>query len=287
MTPAVQRPAMPSARPRRGFTLIELLVVIAIIAILIGLLLPAVQKVREAAARLSSTNNLKQLGIAFHSYNDAYNYLPYNGPSTHVWGQPNVRESGSWAYMILPYIEQVNVYQGSAGLTSYTNGPIHNASIKSYLCPGRGRTGFKTTGNSPGTITDYAVSGWVNSSSTGNIGDTNHRRSVQSITDGSSNTILVGEKAMQPSYYNDNNAGNWDESIWAGGWGGPGRAGNSLFQDKQGINYGNNWGGPFTGGVLFLFGDGSIHGIPYSVSGTTTFNNLLDPDDGNVVTLTF
>jgi len=217
---------------RSAFTLIELLVVIAIIAILIGLLLPAVQKVREAAARSKCSNNIKQLALACHTYADTngglppamvdYNKVAYNAPNTTSGYGP------SWVVLVLPYIEQGPLYnQVSQNISNYMNGTgdqtwrnIRSANIPTMLCPSdpnnttpySGAAGNWARGNYaanmgpqfPGTTVGF--DGGTGTLSVPNIGTIQgqgpmwftsrspHRcQGVQQITDGSSNTIMIGE----------------------------------------------------------------------------------------------
>src|SRR5260221_13449051 len=155
---------MRGMRVRRAFTLIELLVVIAIISTLIGMLLPAVQKAREAAARISCANTLKQLGLAMHMYHTDQERLP---PSRLTGGR------ATWAVLMLPYLEQDNLYrQWTLGWPYYQQSPVARLSqVKGYFCPSRraagGATGASTSGdipsdgssavNMPGALGDYAV----------------------------------------------------------------------------------------------------------------------------------
>jgi prepilin-type N-terminal cleavage/methylation domain-containing protein len=168
------------SRARAAFTLVELLVVIAIIAILIGLLLPAVQKVREAAARTQSINNLKQLGIATHAFNDNNRYLP---PATGWSPAVGVQNStdGTVHYVLLPYLEQQALYQsGYNGSVYYAQNAPAGTNIKVFIAPADPN---QNPSGENGNVS-YMANAMVFSPAKINI---------QSISDGTSNTFLFGE----------------------------------------------------------------------------------------------
>ena len=164
-----------------GFTLIELLVVIAIIAILIGLLLPAVQKVREAAARTQCINNLKQIGIAYHGYHDTYKYFPagFVTPSNYGWGAA-----------LLPWLEQgplqkaMNITSTSLAVDANTQLPL-----SVFMCPSDPGPELSAWFTMMGAA--FGKSNYVTSEQ---ISDGNSKWRITDIKDGTSNTLMVGER---------------------------------------------------------------------------------------------
>ncbi len=184
-------------RKRRGFTLIELLVVIAIIAILIGLLLPAVQKVREAAARMQCSNNLHQIGLALHNHESAYGYFPTSGAQSAALGSAyELPSSGvgfetrGWEYQCLPYIEQDNLYKIGQTNSVYNWVPqlgkaLCEMPVKTYLCPTRSsnRVSQAASWGSVYAMGDYAgvMVEWGNQWQTTQPPDPNEPRTFQGI----------------------------------------------------------------------------------------------------------
>jgi prepilin-type N-terminal cleavage/methylation domain-containing protein/prepilin-type processing-associated H-X9-DG protein len=324
---------------RAGFTLIELLVVIAIIAVLIGLLLPAVQKVRAAAARIQCANNLKQLGLAFHNYHDSTNALP---PDRIAMNWP------TWAVLVLPYIEQDNVYKlwnlqkryyEQNGPTGSVNDPCP-INIKTYFCPSRRSTPSAPSVPMPkpsdlaagavargGGMSDYANCGGTNGSDGALIEGGNwvtsppgvnldaltplpplgtlclsfqSQTNFASISDGLSNTLLIGEKYIFPADLPGNGT---DGSVFSSGNGQENTF--RRFVGNNGANppviralvpspadpgrdaHGNQWAdkafGSWHPGVCqFVFCDGSVKAIPVTIN-INTLQLLGVRNDGQVI----
>ena len=227
-----------TTRPRHGFTLIELLVVIAIIAVLIALLLPAVQKVREAASRTHCANNLKQLGLAFHNYHDTHRKFPpafvNNGP----YGTSGFSFAHGWAAFILPFIEQEalsKLYRWDLPLYETGNQPVMTKHLSVFQCPSTPEQDrYMTFGpfqvfGTKGACGDYAATLEVDPVlvQQGLVAAVSDFRGVATpaptltsfvhISDGASNTILLAEDAGRPRLWQAGKMGP-DQKLEGGAW---------------------------------------------------------------------
>jgi prepilin-type N-terminal cleavage/methylation domain-containing protein len=290
-------------RIRPAFTLIELLVVIAIIAILIALLVPAVQKVREAAARSECMNNLKNIGLGFHSHHDTFKFLPSGGtgcgaPRRMIHGVPAnyTEQNWPWTYQILPFIEEDAVWK------MHSDAEIIATAIPLYYCPTRGRTRVVEDI----AVTDYAGNGgtygvWCQGDPGENSLDGPITATFQqpinfaAITDGVSNTLLVGELWLYTQWYDDRTSGDgWciDNEGWNSGWdndtlcfSSSGPQGPVVLPQpdtQKGWGCGLIFGSAHAVAMQSVFCDGSVHTIRYDVS-RGPWVNLCKRDDGQEV----
>jgi prepilin-type N-terminal cleavage/methylation domain-containing protein/prepilin-type processing-associated H-X9-DG protein len=266
-------------RSRCGFTLIELLVVIAIIAVLIGLLVPAVQKVRETAARIQCQNNLHQIGLACHDYHGTRQSFPPGYYATAVY--PDTYPGWGWGAFLLPYLEQDNVYKQIDFSAPVQSSAVAQVMLKAFVCP------VDTPPTMPFQLTDAALAPVclaAPSSYAATVGPDadeadaaigsgifyrNSHTTFADITDGTSQTVMIGDRAWSQV-----------QGTWAGAPSGAiARAGprnpwpNATASAAVLVLVHNNWinirtdsdGGLddfssyHTGGVNLLFADGSVH----------------------------
>ena len=287
-----------SARHASAFTLIELLVVIAIIGILIALLLPAVQKVREAAARIQCSNNLKQIGLAMHNYENTHGVFP----AAYVLKTNNPVVAYSWGPAILPYLEQEPLYKqydfktvfatpGNVAVistplkmmqcpSSPTQGAVYSLALPANaIFPGQPALSWKASASDYGVATGVLGSGWNVIVGPPSGGDrdgvliANGSVRFTDIKDGTSSTILLGEIAGRPAVYRKGKlvAANGGFATAGAGWGDPFNGENwlsgSLFDGSGSpgpclLNCTNESGRGFysfhTGGAEVVMADGSV-----------------------------
>lgn len=295
---------------RRGFTLIELLVVISIIAILIALLLPAVQQAREAARRTQCKNNLKQIGLALHNYHDVARAFPPGWIAVDDTGSPSAHEGTSgvgWAAMILPYLEQGNIYSqfnASLPLTDPANAAFLRNQIPGYKCPSDPQPEFFFIAEegSGVTIAGLPIANYIGSFGTEELdgcenapGDLpvmadgtckgdgvfyhNSRVRLADITDGTTNTFLVGERKTVAKL-------NWFST-----WPGMIAEGEEAFQRVCGsadhppnspATHFDDFSSHHVGGSQFCLGDGSVRFISENID-RGVYQSLATIQGGEVV----
>ena len=315
--PQIRRSTERTSR-RLGFTLIELLVVIAIIGMLIALLLPAVQKSREAARVTQCKNNLKQIGIAINNFHDRRNELPPSRNYDHYM---------SWAFLILPELESTNLFKNWDPQLKYyyQSDTARLTPISTYFCPARRGppqvstqnddilSPFETSGHVSGTVSDYACSAgygpagvwnWINSNGAMIMGEGTtdpptipagyyapplarlltwkSRTSYRSLVDGTSSTILIGEKHVRPSrwgiaqedgaIYNGDHPGNFSRR------GGPGAP---IAKSPTDI-YLDNFGSYHESLCNFTMADGSVRSVSVLIA-TDVLGKLTNRHDNEVV----
>jgi len=306
-------------RSRLAFTLIELLVVIAIIAILIGLLLPAVQKVRDAAARAKCQNSLKQIGLALHNYQDANSHLPYGNtviPSPPTGTNVELTNGTSWAIEILPYVEQDALYRRydkTVGTDHANNQAFRETAVSIYTCPADpNAAGLNIPQSGPGQTSgvNYRHGSYRGMSGGGNTGETNTwfdlitqanglpfewrgplhvdwftntkkvgPESLAAIPDGTSNTVLAGERYNLP--YDSDPPSYKRGTFWAYSYGSYNTS--SAVDDSRSLKVFDyikckyplgrpspvlseqpcmrGWGSAHSGIVNFVFCDGSVRSL--------------------------
>jgi prepilin-type N-terminal cleavage/methylation domain-containing protein/prepilin-type processing-associated H-X9-DG protein len=292
-----------SGRP--GFTLIELLVVIAIIAVLIGLLMPAVQKVRESANRIQCANNLKQMGLGMHNHASTFqSRFPSGGWGWNWVGDPNrghdIHQPGGWIYNLLPFVEADNVARLGQGLTgtAFLNASRDRCGIpvSIFNCPSR-RTGgpypdvieyynastvtmaarsdyAACSGNGTadeidGGPTSYAQENTYNWGNLSQFTGIIYRRSqirFADITNGTSNTYLAGEKYLNPAHYTDGQDPSDNENMYVGFDNDINRTTFSPpMQDRRGVQDTFRFGSAHVGGLNMLMADGSVQFVEYTI----------------------